>query len=102
MTAVLNDSHSQDLEPRKLAAFVRRWWMVIVSIATGFGALYSTIDKVDALERRVYRLEEMATATYVNSTLACIQSGARGCVTFERLERGDVPDLELPTLKKGK
>lgn len=91
-----------DIDPGRLMSFVRRWWAPLFSIATACAYLYSTVRTVEAHARRIDKLEEISVATYVNATLACVESGAKGCVTFNQLERGEIPDLHPPELRRDK
>lgn len=101
---------SGDIPPIKLAARLLavavRYWKVVSMLLTGAGTiaavLYATVQTVDAHDlvlrdhaSKLARLENMATATYINAALACAASGARGCIDKDRLERGDVPELQL-------
>lgn len=102
--------NSGDLPPHKMIAraalFVVRYSkllsIVFAGLATVSGVLWATVQKADAHEvilrsheQRIERLENLTTATYINAMLACRASGAVGCITEDRLRRGEVPNLQL-------
>ncbi len=83
----MNETSSGDIPHKVLVGSVRRWWAVIVTTVGVIGYGYQVDAQVRANTARLNKLEAMSVATYVNASLACLQSGAVGCVTYHEVTR---------------